>query len=186
MYLKTRTAASFSIPFSFLLFCFCCAFLLTCQYNVFTEIWYPNTPKFYNPIFNTDSSFTNSHKLKSHAHPTHTQKSSQLVSIAHIYPHTQTPHNKYQLSSKTLGPSHPTTWNLQSQIQKLQQPRPRGPHYITTYTHWKLGQPQYRPNTLRSPRHPRRLVKVVATLAQTLANVNHLCVFFVREPSFIG
>ena len=131
-YFKTRTAASFSSFFPFfavLLFCLCCAFLLTCRYNVFTGIWYPNTPKFYNPISNTDSSFTNSHKLKSQAHPNHTQNSSQLVSIAHTYPH-----NQYQPSSKTLGPNHPITRNLTVTIQKLQQPAPRGANYITTYT----------------------------------------------------
>lgn len=50
-----------------------------------------------------------------HAHPTHTQNSSQLVSIVHTYTHTQTPRNKYRTSSKALGPNYPATRNLRSQ-----------------------------------------------------------------------
>jgi hypothetical protein len=153
----------FLFLFSFLLFWFCCDFLLTCRYNVFTEIWYPNTPKFYNPISNTDSSFTNSHKLKSHAHPTHTQNSSQLVSIAHTYTHTQTPHNEYRLTSKTLGPNHPTTRNLQSRskssnnLDREIQIRSQLIHTENSASH-NITQTHSGP-----PRHPRRLTKAASS-----------------------
>jgi hypothetical protein len=55
--------------------------------HVFTEIRYPNTPKFHNPIPNTDSSFTNPHKSKSRANRTHT---TEFFSTCFNHPHLPT------------------------------------------------------------------------------------------------
>jgi len=146
------------------LFCFCCAFLLTCQHNLFTETWYLDTPKFYNPIPNTDSSFTKFTQIKVSRPPNpHTEFFTTCFNRPHLPTHsnatqrgpadlqnswTQPPNNNKIYSH---DPKAPTTWTersrllhnlytLKIRLATISPKHPQGPprhprRLITTHTH---------------------------------------------------